>query len=170
MCHLVTVVISSLSLMKLFIIIVKCWHLIWMVSILYKLKSEIAALPWVFTFSCVLMNNTHLSDPLQAPFPLLYRDATCWDWWGENPGWFSKPCGRPVYSLLRSNVAQHLVCLLMCCFFFFWSCLCLSPSPISWRPRHIHYSICSMEQSPFTSWLILDGSFTLSSFLTIPLM
>lgn len=75
---------------------------------------------------------------------------------------FPKAFGQLALTLLRSHSARHLVPLPRPLFF---CALCF------WRwARQIHYSICSMERSPFTSWLILDGSFTLSSSLTMPLM
>lgn len=78
---------------------------------------------------------------------------------------FSRPYGHLAFTLLGSYSVRHLVSLPTPFSILFFFSLCF------WRwARQIHYSICSMERSPFTSWLILDGSFTLSSSLTMPLM
>lgn len=59
--------------------------------------------PSSFMSNCALMNNkpSYSADPLQAPFVLLYGNATCWDWWGENWGRLSESL-RPA----RSHPAQ----------------------------------------------------------------
>lgn len=125
--------------------------------------------PPSFMSNCALMNN---------------KPSSCWPPAGIvcSPLWkcnllrlmrrklrttFQKAHGQLALALLGSRSARHLAPSLPHppSVLFFFGALCF------WRwARQIHYSICSMARSPFTSWLILDGSFTLSSSLTMPLM